>query len=294
MCLYEDEDRLVYAIQQKRLEEVKPLLSKAMDPTAQNFIFLRACADQSSVEMAEMIYNWSKPYLAGDLGKLALTQTFENAFPSGRPAIAAFFLKKGASVDNVKQGWIQDAKKRNWSELLTLLVDAGVSANEFLDDEQTQAARRLPPTPRDKEIQNLLNETLVNFGQLIRIAEGLITQNTSSPTKRTSALDIVSRAVDYKEFLEQCFVDDELTLADSREFDELMSLTLRLIEALAISGALNNKDHLRFLVGILQMELFAAVRMRLYSRGRPLVLRSRPKVALRVSNPLASRPEFGR
>ena len=39
---------------------------------------------------------------------------------------------------------------------------------------------------------------------------------------------------------------------------------MRLIEALAISGALNNKAHLRFLVGILQMELFAAVRMRLY------------------------------
>jgi hypothetical protein len=92
----------------------------------------------------------------------------------------------------VKQGWIQDAKKRNWSELLTLLVDAGVSANEFLDDEQARAARRLPPTPRDKEIQNLLNETLVNFGQLIRIAEGLITENTSGPTKRTTALDIVS------------------------------------------------------------------------------------------------------
>ena len=211
-----------------------------------------------------MIYNWSKPYLVGDPGKLALTLTFENAFLSGRPAIAAFFLKKGASIDNVKQGWIQDAKKRNWFELLTLLVDADVSANEFLDDEKARAAGRLPPTPRDKEIPYLLNETLVNFGQLIRIAEGLITENTSGPSKRTTALDIVSRAVDYKEFLEQRFVDDELTLADSREFDELMSLTLRLIEALAISGALNNKDHLRFLVGILQMELFAAVRMRLY------------------------------
>lgn len=70
---------------------------------------------------------------------------------------AAFFLKKGASVDNVKQGWIQDAKKRNWSELLTLLVDAGVGASEFLDDEQARAACRLPPTPRDKEIQNLLS-----------------------------------------------------------------------------------------------------------------------------------------
>jgi hypothetical protein len=35
MSLYEDEDKLLYAIQQKRLEEVKPLLSKAMDPTAQ-------------------------------------------------------------------------------------------------------------------------------------------------------------------------------------------------------------------------------------------------------------------
>jgi hypothetical protein len=142
-----------------------------------------------------------------------------------------------------------------------LLVDAGVSANEFLDDEQARAAGPLPPTPRDKEIQYLLNETLVNFGQLIRIAEGLTTQNTSGPTKRTTAL---SRAVVYKEFLEQRFVDDELTLADSREFDEFMSLTMRLIEALAISGALNNEDHLRFLISVLQMELFAAVRMRLY------------------------------
>ena len=258
------EDKLVYAIQEERLEEVRQLLDKEMDPTAQNFIFLRACADQSSVEIAEMIYNWSKPYLFGDLGKLALTQTFENAFFSGHPEVAAFFLKNGASLDNVKRGWIKHAKERNWSELLTLFVDAGVSADEFLDEEQARVARRLPPTPRDREIQELLNETLVNFGQLIRIAEGLITQNTSGPTTRTTALEIISRAVNHKEFLEQRFVDDDLRLADPCDFDELISLAVRLIEALAISGALNNKAHLRFLVGILQMELFAAVRMRLY------------------------------
>jgi hypothetical protein len=260
---YTYEDKLVNAIQQMRLEEVIQLLSKEMDPTAQNFIFLRACADQSSVEIAEMIYHWSEPYLFGDLGKLVLTQTFENAFFSGHSEVAAFFLKHGASVDNVKRSWIQYAKERNWSELLKLFVDAGVSADEFLDEEQARAARRLPPTPRDREIQELLNETLVNFGQLIRIAEGL-TQNTLGPTQRTTAMDIVSRAVNHKEFLEQRFVDDELTLADPCEFDELISLTMRLIEALAISGALNNKAHRRFLVDILQMELFAAVRMRLY------------------------------
>ena len=62
-----------------------------------------------------------------------------------------------ASVGNVKRGWIQYAKERNWSELLTLFVDAGVSADEFLDEEQARAARRLPPTPREKEIQDLLN-----------------------------------------------------------------------------------------------------------------------------------------
>jgi hypothetical protein len=160
----------------------------------------------------------------------------------------------------VKRGWIQYAKERNWSELLKLFVDSGVSADEFLDEEQARAARRLPPTPREKEIQDLLNETLVNFGQLIRIAEGLITPNTSGPAKRTTALDIVSKAVDHKEVLEQRFVDDELTLADPWEFAELMSLTIRLIQALAISGALNDQAHLRFLVGVLQMELFAAVR----------------------------------
>jgi hypothetical protein len=103
---------------------------------------------------------------------------------------------------------------------------------------------------RDSEV---LNETLVNFG------EGLITENTSGPTNIGYCKSGRS-----KEFLEQRFVDDELTLADPCEFDELMSLTMRLIEALAISGALNNKAHLRFLVGILQMELFTAVRMRLY------------------------------
>jgi hypothetical protein len=260
----DDEDELVNAIQEERLEEVRQLLGKEMDPTAKNFMVLRACADQSSVEIAEMIYNWTEPYLFGDPGKLALTRTFENAFFSGRPAVAAFFLKNGASVDDVKRGWIQYAKERNWSEVLKLFVDAGVSVDAFLDGEQARAARRLPPTPRDREIQNLLNETLVNFGQLIRMVEGLITQNTSGPTKRTTAMDIVSRAVDHKEFLEQRFVDDELTLADPCEFAELMSLTMRLIEALAISGGLNNKAHLRFLVSILQMELFAAVRMRLY------------------------------
>jgi hypothetical protein len=78
-------------------------------------------------------------------------------------------------------------------------------------------------------------------------------------------LGIVSRAVDRKECLEQRFVDDELTLADPWEFAELVSLTIRLIQALAISGALNDKANLRFLVGVLQMELFAAVSMRLYS-----------------------------
>jgi hypothetical protein len=172
---YEDEvSKLVYAIQEERLEEVRQLLGKGLDPTAKTFLVLRACADQSSVDIAEMIYNWTAPYLFGDPGKLAITRTFENAFFSGHPEVAAFFLKNGASVDNVKRGWIQYAKERNWSELLKLFVDAGVSADEFLDEEKALATRRLPPTPRDKEIQNLLNETLVNFGQLIRIAEGLI------------------------------------------------------------------------------------------------------------------------
>jgi hypothetical protein len=142
-----------------------------LDPTAKNFMVLRACADQSAVDIAEMIYNWTEPYLFGDPGKLALTRAFENAFFSGHPEVAAFFLKSGASVDNVTSGWIQYAKERNWSELLTLFVDAGVSADEFLDEEKARAARRLPPTPRDNEIQNLLNESLVNFRQLIRIAE---------------------------------------------------------------------------------------------------------------------------
>jgi hypothetical protein len=260
----DDEEELVNAIQEERLEEIRQLLGKEMDPTWKNFMVLRACADQSSVEIAEMIYNWTEPYLLGFPGKLALSRTFENAFFSGRPAVAAFFLTKGASVDDVKHGWIQYAKERNWYELLQLFVEAGVSADEFLEEEQARAARRLEPTPRDREIQNLLNETLVNFGQLIRIAEGLITENTSGPTERTSALDIVSQAVHHKEFLEQRFVDDELTLADPCEFAELMSLTMRLIEVLTISGALNNKANLRWLVSILRMQLFAAVRMRLY------------------------------
>ena len=60
--------------------------------------------------------------------------------------------------------WIQYAKERNWSEILKLFVDAGVSAEEFLNEEKARAARRLPPTPKDNEIQQLLNETLVNFG----------------------------------------------------------------------------------------------------------------------------------
>ena len=118
----DDEDELVNAIQEERLEEVRQLLGKEMDPTAKNFMVLRACADQSSVEIAEMIYNWTEPYLFGDPGKLALTRTFENAFFSGRPAVAAFFLKNGASVDDVKRGWIQYAKERNWSKLLKLFV----------------------------------------------------------------------------------------------------------------------------------------------------------------------------
>jgi hypothetical protein len=55
---HEDEvSKLVYAIQEERLEEVRQLLGKEMDPTAKNFMVLRACADQSSVEIAEMIYN---------------------------------------------------------------------------------------------------------------------------------------------------------------------------------------------------------------------------------------------
>jgi hypothetical protein len=108
---YEDEDKLVYAIQKERVEEVRQPLGKEIDPTAKDFIILRACADQSSVEIAEMIYNWTEPYRFGDLGKRALTKTFENAFLSGRPEIAAFFLKKGASIDHVKQGWIGTRKK---------------------------------------------------------------------------------------------------------------------------------------------------------------------------------------
>jgi hypothetical protein len=52
------EDELVNAIQEERLEEVRQLLGKEMDPTAKNFMVLRACADQSSVEIAAMIYNW--------------------------------------------------------------------------------------------------------------------------------------------------------------------------------------------------------------------------------------------
>jgi hypothetical protein len=51
-----------------------------------------------------MIYNWTEPYLIGDPGTLALTRAFENAFFSGHPEVAAFFLKSGASVDNVKRG----------------------------------------------------------------------------------------------------------------------------------------------------------------------------------------------
>jgi hypothetical protein len=145
-----------------------------------------------------------------------------------------------------------------------LFVDAGVSADEFLDEEKARAARRLPPTPRDKEIQDLLNETLVNFGQMIRIAEGFITENISDPSKRTSALRIVSHAVDHKEYLERRFVDDDLKLADPSEFFALRSLTIRLIQALAISGALNDTDYLRFFVNVLQMELFEALNMRLY------------------------------
>ena len=261
----EDEvSELADAIQKERVEEIRQLLDKGLDPTTKNFVALRACGDQSSVDIAKMVYNWTEPYLIGNPGKLALTRAFENAFFSGHPEVAAFFLKSGASIGNVTSGWIQYANERNWSELLKLFVDAGVTADEFLDPEKARAARRLPPTPRDKEIQDLLNETLVNFGQLIRIAEGLITQKTSDPAERAAALRIVRKAVDHKEFLEQRFVDDELTLADPYEFAELRSLTIRVIQALAISGALNEKAHLRFLVGVFQMELFEAVRMRLY------------------------------
>jgi hypothetical protein len=60
---YEDEiPKLVYAIQVERIEEVRQLLAKGMDPTAQNFVVLRACADQSSVDIAEMIYDWTDAY----------------------------------------------------------------------------------------------------------------------------------------------------------------------------------------------------------------------------------------
>ena len=100
---------------------------------------------------------------------------------------------------------------------------------------------------------------------MIRIAEGLITQDISDPAQRATALNIVGRAVDHKECLEQRFIDDELTLAEPWEFAELRSLTTCLIQALAISGAFNDKAHLGFLVSVLQMQLFAAVSMRLYS-----------------------------
>jgi hypothetical protein len=60
------------AIQEERPEEVRQLLGKEMDPTAKNFMVLRACADQFWVEIAEMIYNWTEPYLFGDPSKLAL------------------------------------------------------------------------------------------------------------------------------------------------------------------------------------------------------------------------------
>jgi len=76
----------------------------------------------------------------------------------------------------------------------------------------------LPPTSKDSEIRDLLNETFVNFGQMVRIAEGLITHNISDPAKRAGALKIVRRAVEYKEFLGRNFVEDELTLADPSEF----------------------------------------------------------------------------
>ncbi len=260
---YEDVSKLAYAIQNERVEEVRQLLHR-VDPTAKNFLPLRATGDQSSVDIAEIIYDWTEPYLSGDPGRLAIARTFQNAFFADHPEVAAFFIKKGASVDHVTRTWIQHAKDRNWSEILKLFVDAGVSTKEFLDEEKARAARRLPPTPRDNEIQQLLNETLVNFGQLIRIAEGLITENISDPSKRTSALRIVSQAVDHKEFLEQRFVDDDLKLADPLEFFELRSLTIRLVQALAISGALNDTDHLRFFVGVLQRELFEALSMRLY------------------------------
>src|SRR6516165_3557923 len=112
---YEDEiSELADAIQKERIEEVRQLLDKGLDPTAKNFMALRACADQSSVDIAKMVYDWTEPYLIGNPGKLALSRAFENAFFSGHPEVAAFFLKSGASVNNVTRGWIQYAKERNW------------------------------------------------------------------------------------------------------------------------------------------------------------------------------------
>jgi len=90
------------------------------------------------------------------------------------PQVAAFFLKNGASVRNVRSGWIKLAKERDWSELLKLSVDAGVSAEDFLDDKKGLVSHQLAPTSRDREIQGLLHETLFDFGRLIEIAEGLL------------------------------------------------------------------------------------------------------------------------
>lgn len=111
-----------------------------------------ASISEAVTHIAEMIYNWTEPYLSGDPGRLAITRTFENAFFADHPEVAAFFIKKGASVDHVTRTWIQYAKERNWSEILKLFVDTGVSTKEFLDEEKARAARRLAPTPIDNEI----------------------------------------------------------------------------------------------------------------------------------------------
>jgi ATP-dependent DNA ligase len=67
--------------------------------------------------------------------------------------------------------------------------------------------------------------------------------------------------------LAELFTESPSTLRYSISFTKNIEELLDRVRGLGLEvliGGLNNKAHLRFLVSILQMELFAAVRMRLY------------------------------